>query len=121
MVTRLKDGGEIYIYSFGNASSPERLTHVATLHLPLPHDRCVLLELTRTTGPLLAGPPAHVFTLHYKPAAHCGRWEPTCLVVLNRTLIQYVDAYREEAGATDVPWEEWGPQEARVFVLAIGF
>jgi hypothetical protein len=57
-VTMLKDGCEIRIYSFGNASSPKRPTHVTTLHLPLPHNHCVLLELTATTGPFLARPPA---------------------------------------------------------------
>jgi len=133
MVTTLKDGGEIRIYSFGNASSPKRPVHVATLHLPPPHDHRVLLELTTTTGPFLACPPAdvpftparnaraHVFTLHHDPAAHRGRWQPACFVVHNRTLIQYVDAYREEVGAADVPWEEWGPQGTRFFVLAMGF
>jgi hypothetical protein len=39
----------------------------------------------------------------------------------NQTLMQYVDAYREEAGATDVPWEEWGSHGTRFFVLATGF
>jgi hypothetical protein len=58
VVTMLKDSGEIRIYSFGNACSPKRLTHVATLHLPLPHDHCVLLELTTMTGPFLVRPPA---------------------------------------------------------------
>jgi hypothetical protein len=42
-------------------------------------------------------------------------------VVHNRTLIQYADAYKEDVGATDVPWEEWGPQGTRFFVLAMGF
>jgi len=135
MVTTLKDGGEIWIYSFGHASSssPKWPTHVATLHLPLSHDHHVLLELTTVTGPFLARPPAdvpfaaarnarvHVFTLHHDPAAHRGRWQPACFVVLNRTLIQYVDDYREEVGTADVLWEEWGPQGTRFFVLAMGF
>ena len=133
MVTTLKDGGEVRIYSFENASPPKRPTHVATLHLPQPHDRRVLLELTTTTGPFLACPPAdvpfttapnaraHVFTLHHDPAVHRGRWQPACFVVHNRTLIQYVDAYQEGAGAADVHWEEWGPQGTRFFVLAMGF
>ena len=133
MVTTIKDGGEIRIYSFGNASSPKRPTHVATLHLPLPHDQRVLLELTTTTGPFLACVPAdvpfaaarnarvHVFALHHNPAARRGRWQPACLVVHNWTLVQYVDAYREEVGFGDVPWEERGPQGTRFFVLAMGF
>jgi hypothetical protein len=132
MVTTLKDGGEIRIYKFGTGSFP-RPTHVATLHLPLPYDNRVLLELTTTTGPFLACPPAdvpftsarnvrvHVFTLHHDPAVHRGRWQPACFVVHNRTLIQYVDAYKEDVGAVDVPWEEWGPQGTRFFVLAMGF
>ncbi|KAI9450176.1 hypothetical protein F5148DRAFT_610129 [Russula earlei] len=37
MVTTLKDGGEIRIYSFANSSSPKRPLHVATLHLPPPN------------------------------------------------------------------------------------
>jgi hypothetical protein len=82
MLTTLKDGGEIRIYSFGgrpflSSSSPEHPTQVATLHLPPPHDHRVLLEPTTTTGPFLARPPAdvlfavgrdirvHVFTLHH--------------------------------------------------------
>ncbi|KAH9961881.1 hypothetical protein BC827DRAFT_1383685 [Russula dissimulans] len=133
MVTTLKDGGEIRIYSFANTSFPNRPTHVATLHLPLPHNHRVLLELTTTTGPFLAWPPAnapfasarnarvHVFTLHHDPVGHRGRWQPACFVVHNRTLMQYVEAYEEEAGAADVPWEEWGPHGTRFFVLAMGF
>jgi hypothetical protein len=94
----------------------------------------VLLELTTTTGPFLARPPAdvpfatardvrvHVFTLHHDPAAHRGgRWQPACFVVHNRTLMRYVDGYSEEVGAADVPWDEWGPQGTRFFVLAMGF
>ena len=133
MVTTLKDGGKIRIYSFGNASSPKRPMHVATLHLPQPHDHRTLLELTTTTGPFLACPPAdapfavapnarvHVFTLHHDPTARRGRWQLACLVVHNRTLVQYVDAYQEEVGAVDVRWEGWGPQGTRLFVLAMGF
>ncbi|KAI9450177.1 hypothetical protein F5148DRAFT_610145 [Russula earlei] len=48
-------------------------------------------------------------------------WRPACFVVHNRTLMQYVDVYREEAGAADEPWEQWGPNGTRFFVLAIGF
>jgi hypothetical protein len=133
MVTTLKDGGEVRIYSFENASPPKQPTHVATLHLPQPHDNRVLLELTTTTGPFLARPPAdvpfatarnarvHVFTLHHDPSAHRGRWQPACFVVHNQTLIQYVDVYREGVGAADVRWEEWGPQGSRFFVFAMGF
>jgi hypothetical protein len=84
MVMTLKDGSEIWIYKFGTGSAPKRPTHVAMLHLPLPHDNCVLLELTTTMGPFLACPPAdvpfsstrniqvHVFTLHHDPMAHWG-------------------------------------------------
>ena len=136
MVTTLKDGGEIRIYSFGHASSssfPKRPTHVATLHLPLPIDSRVLLELTTTTGPFLTCPPAdvpfasarnvrvHVFTLHHDLTMHRGRWQPACFIVHNRTLIHYVDAYKEDVGAADVPWEEWGPQGTRFIMLAMGF
>jgi hypothetical protein len=147
MVTTLKDGGEIRIYGFGGSarcasSSAGRPTHVATLHLPSPLRHRVLLELTTTTGPFLARPPAdtpfaaartarvHVFTLHHDPTTQRGRWQPACFVVHNRTLMQYVETYDEEAaGATttttaaavDVPWEEWGPHGTRFFVLANGF
>jgi hypothetical protein len=135
MLTTLKDGGEIHIYSFGDASSHKQPTHVATLHLPPPHDDRLLLELTTTTGPFLARPPpgapfasahnarVHVFTLHHDLAMHRGRWQPACLVIHNQTLMQYVGAHRErkETGAVDVPWEEWGPHGTRFFVLAMGF
>lgn len=132
MVTTLKDGGEIRIYSFASPSSLRRPTHVATLHLPTPHPSRALFELTTTTGPFLARPPAgspfsfartarvHVFTLHHDPSVHRGRWQPACFVVHNRTLMRYVGLYRE-GGATDVPWEEWGPKGTRFFVLAMGF
>ena len=117
MVTTLKDGSEIRIYSFANPSSPKQPTHVATLHLTMPHDYRVLLELATTTSPSLAFPPtdvpfatvrnarAHVSTLHHDPAVHRGRWQPACFVVHNRMLIQYVDVYREEVSAVDVPWD----------------
>ena len=85
MVTMLKDGGEIHIYRFGD-SSHKRPTHVATLHLPPPHDDCLLLVLTTMMGPFLAYPPpdvpfalarnahVHVFTLHRgKQDAEQGR------------------------------------------------
>ena len=134
MVTTLKDGGEIRIYNFASPSSPRRPTHVATLHLPTPHPNRALFELTTTTGPFLARPPAgspfsferaarvHVFTLHHDPGAHRGRWQPACFVVHNRTLMRYVEAYWEDgADAVDVPWEEWGPAGTRFFVLAMGF
>jgi len=134
MITTLKDGGEIRIYSFRNASSPKRPAHVATLHLPQPHDHRVLLELTTTTSPFRACPPAdvpcaaarnaraHVFTFRHDPAAHRGRWQPAFFVMHNHTLIRYVDRYREGEGAADVPWEEWGPpQGTRSFMLAMGF
>ncbi|KAI0263627.1 hypothetical protein BC834DRAFT_304707 [Gloeopeniophorella convolvens] len=138
MVTTLKDGGEIRIYSFPGAAAAGGLpTHVATLHLPAPHRSRVLLELTTTTGPFLAGPPAgapfaaargarvHVFTLHHDPAAHRGRWQPACIVVHNHTLMRYVEAFDAGAdagaGAADVPWDAWGPQGTRFFVLAMGF
>ncbi|KAN0133523.1 hypothetical protein V8E53_008691 [Lactarius tabidus] len=134
MVTTLKDGGEIRIYSFASPSSPRRPTHVATLHLPTPHPNRALFELTTTTGPFLASPPAgtpfslarttrvHVFTLHHDPlaGAHRGRWQPACFVVHNRTLMRYVDDHRDGV-AMDVPWEEWGPTGTRFFVLAMGF
>ena len=131
MVTTLKDGGEIRIYSFASPSPPRRPTHVATLHLPTPHPNRALFELTTTTGPFLARPPAgspfslartarvHVFTLHHDPGAHRGRWQPACFVVHNRTLMRYVYAYLE--CAVDVPWEEWGPMGMRFFVLAMVF
>ena len=110
MVTTLKDSGEIRIYS------SEAATYVATLHLPLPHYHRVLLELTTTTVPFLACPPAvvpfavcnaraHDFILYHDPAAHWGRYHLACFVVHNWTLIQWVDAYREEIIATDVAWE----------------
>lgn len=134
MVTTLKDGGEIRIYSFALPSSPPRRpTHVATLHLPAPHPNLPLFELTTTTGPFLARPPAgspfsfartarvHVFTLHHDPGAHRGRWQPACFVVHNRTLMRYVETYVGVGGAVDVPWEEWGPTGTRFFVLAMGF
>ncbi|KAI9446939.1 hypothetical protein F5148DRAFT_746642 [Russula earlei] len=85
MVTTLKDGGESRIYSFANSSSPKRPLHVATLHLPPPYNHRGLLELTTTTGPFLACPPAnmpfasgrdarvHVFTLHHDLAARMFR------------------------------------------------
>ncbi len=135
MITTLKDGGEIHIYSFGDSPSQKLPTCVATLHLPSSHDDHLLLELTTTTGPFLARPPpdvpfasahdarVHVFTLHHDLATHRGQWQPTCFVMHNQTLMQYVDAYRErkDAGAVDVPWEEWGPRGTRFFVLAMGF
>ncbi|KAH9031019.1 hypothetical protein EDB85DRAFT_2146365 [Lactarius pseudohatsudake] len=134
MVTTLKDGGEIRIYSFASPSSSRRPTHVATLHLPAPHPNRALFELTTTTGPFLARPPAgspfsfsrtariHVFTMHHDPGAHRGRWQPACFVMHNRTLMRYVETYRDDgSGAVDVPWEEWGPAETRFFVLAMGF
>ncbi|KAH8985219.1 hypothetical protein EDB86DRAFT_3083757 [Lactarius hatsudake] len=122
MVTTLKDGGEIRIYSFASPSSFRRPAHVATLHLPTPHPNRALFELTTTTGPFLARPPAgspfsfsrtarvHVFTLHHDPGAHRGRWQPACFVVHSRTLMRYVETYQDDgSGAVDVPWEEWGP------------
>ncbi|KAH9051375.1 hypothetical protein EDB83DRAFT_2226136 [Lactarius deliciosus] len=134
MITTLKDGGEIRIYSFASPSSPRQPTHVATLHLPTPNPTRAPLELTTTTGPFLARPPTgspfsfagtarvHVFALHHDPGAHRGRWQPACFVMHNRTLIRYVEAHRDDgAGAMDVPWEEWGPTETRFFVLAMGF
>jgi hypothetical protein len=139
MVTTLKDGGEIRIYGFGGSacasSSPGRPTHVATLHLPPPLRHRILLELTTTTGPFLARAPAdapfaaartarvHVFTLHHDPTTQRGRWQPACFVVHNRTLMQYVETYGKKAAgvAADVPWEEWGPEGTRFFVLANGF
>ncbi|KAH8985373.1 hypothetical protein EDB92DRAFT_1802543 [Lactarius akahatsu] len=134
MVTTLKDGGEIRIYSLASPSSSRRPTHVATLHLPAPHPNHALFELTTTTGPFLARPPAgspfsfsrtarvHVFTMHHDPGAHRGRWQPACFVVHNRTLMRYVETYRDDgSGAVDVPWEEWGPAGTRFFVLANGF
>ncbi|KAH9172424.1 hypothetical protein EDB89DRAFT_1965167 [Lactarius sanguifluus] len=134
MVTTLKDGGEIRIYSFASPSSFRRPAHVATLHLPTPHPNRALFELTTTTGPFLARPPAgspfsfsrtarvHVFTLHHDPGAHRGRWQPACFVVHNRTLMRYVETYHDDGnGAMDVPWEEWGPAGTRFFVLANGF
>ncbi|KAI9453366.1 hypothetical protein F5148DRAFT_1151976 [Russula earlei] len=96
MVTTLKDGGEIRIYSFANSSSPKRAAARRDARV-------------------------HVFTLHHDPAAQLGRWRPACFVVHNRTLTQYVDVYREEVGAADEPWEHWGPNGTRFFVLAIGF
>ncbi|KAH8985237.1 hypothetical protein EDB86DRAFT_2959643 [Lactarius hatsudake] len=132
MVTTLKDGGEIRIYSFASPSSFRRPAHVATLHLPTPHPNRALFELTTTTGPFLARPPAgspfsfsrtarvHVFTLHHDPGAHRGRWQPACFVVHNRTLMRYVETYQDD-GPVDVPWEEWGPAGTRFFVLANGF
>ncbi|KAF8261985.1 hypothetical protein EI94DRAFT_1809525 [Lactarius quietus] len=129
MVTTLKDGGEIRIYSFASPSSPRRPTHVATLHLPAPHPNRPLFELTTTTGPFLARPPAgspfslartarvHVFTLHHDPGVHRARWQPACFVVHNRTLMRYVGEY-QEGDAVDVPWEEWGPTGTRFFVRA---
>jgi hypothetical protein len=133
MVTTLKDGGVIRIYKFGAGSAPKRPTHVATLHLPPPHDNRVLVELTTATGPFLACLPAdvpfppapnvrvHAFTLHHEPVAHRGRWQPVCFVVHNQTLIQYADSYQEDVGAADVTWEEWGPQGMRFFGLAMVF
>ena len=82
---RPQDGGEICIYNFGIPSSLKRPTHITTLHLPPPQDYRVLLELTTTTGPFLACPPAdvpftsehnvhvHVITLRHVPAVHRGR------------------------------------------------
>ena len=65
MVTMLKDGGEIRIYSFMSAPSSSRPTHVATPHHPPPHDHRVLLELTTATGPFLTRPAAGVsFAVH---------------------------------------------------------
>ncbi|KAH8991383.1 hypothetical protein EDB86DRAFT_2935103 [Lactarius hatsudake] len=108
MVTTLKDGGEIRIYSFASPSSFRRPAHVATLHLPTPHPNRALFELTTTTGPFLARPPAgspfsfsrtarvHVFTLHHDPGAHRGRWQPACFVVHNRTLMRYVETYQDD-------------------------
>ena len=132
MITTLKDGGEIHIYSFDD--SPKRPTHVATLHLPPPYDER-LLELTATTGPFLAYPPpgvpfasarearVHVFTLHHEQEENDNRdhWLPYCFVMHNQALMQYVHTYREEKGAVDVPWEGWGPHGTRFFVLAMGF
>jgi hypothetical protein len=136
MITTLKDGGEIHIYSFGDTSSHKQPTRVATLHLPPTHDARLLLELTTTTGPFLARPPpdvpfasahdarVHVFTLHHNPVTDRGQWQPTCFVMHNQALMQYVDAHRERketACAVDVPWEEWGPHGTRFFELAMGF
>lgn len=135
MVTTLKDGGEIHIYRFGDSFSPKQPTHVATLHLPPPHDQRRLLELTTTTGPFLARPPpdvpfasapnarVHVFTLHHEPLPlpDRQRWRPACFVVHNQTFMQYVDSYQEGAVAADVPWEKWGPHGTRIIVLAMGF
>jgi len=136
MITTVKDSGEIRIYSFGDSSSSHKQpTHVATLHLPPTHDTRLLIELTTTTGPFLARPlpgvpfasahnaRVHVFTLHHSLDMHRVRWQPACFVMHNQTLMQYVDAHRErkEAGAVDVPWEEWGPHGTRFFMLAMGF
>jgi hypothetical protein len=121
MLPTFKDSGKIYIYSFGD--SPKRPTHVAMLHLPILHDERALLELTTTTGPFLARPPpfasapnacVHVFTYHHDQLAERGRWQPSCFVMHNQALMQYVDACREEAGAAaDVPRKEWGPHGTR--------
>jgi hypothetical protein len=62
----------------------------------------------------------HVFTLYHDPTAQRGRWQPACFVAHDRTLMQYVEDYREEVSAADVPWEEWGPHGTRLFVLAVG-
>ena len=137
MITTVKDGGEIRIYSFGDStsSSHKQPTHVATLHLPSTHDTRLLIELTTTTGPFLARPPpgvpfasarnarVHVFTLRHSLELHRVRRQPACFVMHNKTLMQYVYAYRErkEGGAVDVPWEEWGPHGTRFFVLAMNF
>ena len=133
MVTMLKDGGEIHIYSFGDSSAHKQPAHVATLHLPPPHDERLLLELTTTTSPFLACPPPdvpfasahdarfHVFTLHHDPAMQRGPWQPACFMIHNQTLMQYVDAHREIKEAVDVPWEEWGPNGTQFFVLTMGF
>lgn len=109
IVTTLEDGSGIWTYSFRNAValSPKRPTHVATLHLPLLHDhRRTLLELTTTTSPFLARPPAQVpfataydactqvFTLSHDPTAH------------NQTLIRHLDGHQEEVGTVNVRWKE---------------
>ncbi|KAI0251641.1 hypothetical protein BJV78DRAFT_415852 [Lactifluus subvellereus] len=143
MVTTLKDGGEIRIYSFAASTSTStssapssslgQPTHVATLHLPPPLRHRALLELTTTTGPFLARAPAdapfasartarvHVFTLHHDPTTQRGRWQPACFVVHNRTLMRYVEEACGKEAAADVPWEAWGPRGTRFFVLANGF
>ncbi|KAH8985235.1 hypothetical protein EDB86DRAFT_3246446 [Lactarius hatsudake] len=123
MITTLKDGGEIRIYSF-----------CVSLVIQAANPPLALFELTMTTGPFLTRPPTgspfsfvrtarvHVFTLHHDPGAHWGRWRPTCFVMCNWTLMRYVEAYRDDgASAMDVPWEAWGPTETRFLVLAMGF
>ncbi|KAH9024628.1 hypothetical protein EDB85DRAFT_2150360 [Lactarius pseudohatsudake] len=103
MMTTLKDGGEIHIYSFASPSALPR----ASTGSPF--------SFARTAR-------VHVFTLHHDPGAHRGRWQPVCFVMHNRTLMRYVEAYRDDgAGAMDVPWEEWGPTETRFSVLAMRF
>ncbi|KAH9018318.1 hypothetical protein EDB84DRAFT_1626704 [Lactarius hengduanensis] len=116
MITTLKDGGEIHIYSFASPSSPRQPTHVATLHLPTPHPTRALFEFTTTTGPFLTRPPIG------SPFSFARTARPACFVMHNRTLMRYVEAYCDDgASAMDVPWEEWGPTETRFFVLAMGF
>ncbi|KAH9030571.1 hypothetical protein EDB83DRAFT_2319304 [Lactarius deliciosus] len=110
------------------AANPRR--HAAPSHAP-PKPRAVRAH--DDNGPFLARPPTgsplsfartarvHVFTLHHDPGAHRGRWQLACFVMHNRTLMRYVEAYRDDgASAMDVSWEEWGPTETRFFVLANG-
>ncbi|KAH9031031.1 hypothetical protein EDB85DRAFT_2146374 [Lactarius pseudohatsudake] len=101
MITTLKDGGEIRIYSFASPSSPRQPTHVATLHLPTttPTQPVHSSSSQRQQGPSSRiRPPGRRF------GAHRGRWQPACFVMHNRTLMRYVEAYRDDgAGAMDVP------------------
>jgi hypothetical protein len=120
-LTKLKDGSEIHIYSFGgNVSSPKRQTPVTTLHLPPSKE-----PATTTTGPFLARLPAdvlfvsghsaclHIFTLDHYAAAHSGRWQPVCFVVGDSA---DADRKRDKVGAADALWDEW-----RFFVLMLWF
>ncbi|KAH9024633.1 hypothetical protein EDB85DRAFT_1894251 [Lactarius pseudohatsudake] len=99
MITTLKDGGEIRIYSFASPSSPRQPTHVATLHLPTttPTQPVHSSSSQRQQGPSSRiRPPGRRF------GAHRGRWQPACFVMHNRTLMRYVEAYRDDgAGAMD--------------------
>ncbi|KAI0065127.1 hypothetical protein BV25DRAFT_1822244 [Artomyces pyxidatus] len=133
MVTTLTGGGTIEIYTFGDdlsRDSGQEVTLVATLCFFELHPMYgnLLIEATTTTGPFTArvalelpfgtAPTSrvHVFKLQYAVPGY----QPVCLVVHNRTLMQYIENYRAGGGHVNVPWEAWGVDGSRAFILGNG-
>jgi hypothetical protein len=109
MITTLKDGGGIYIYSFDNSSSNKQLMHVAELCLLKPHDDRFLLELTTMTGPFLAHSPSGRPTKRRR--GDDGNHILYCSCVCVKGLRRGVGSMRSEAVARlpEDAGKHWGP------------